>query len=487
MNRYLLVYHHYFLIVLSCFLINDLTAQTQQPNILLFIADDMNWRDCTPYGNTEVITPNIARLAREGMRFDNMYTATAMCSPTRQQLFTGLYPVRNGAFPNHSQVYPGVKSLGHHFLDLGYRVGLIGKQHYGPVESFPFQYFKGRQHDDGKGRDIDLRKIRTFMEPESQPYFLIVAENQPHTPWNKGNPAAYDPASLTIPPDMIDTPFTREQLTRYYAEITYADSLLGVCLKYLEETGQADNTIVIFTSEQGAQFPFGKWTCYDLGLKTAFIARWLGKIQPGSHNAALTQYVDVVPTLLEAVGANPDTVQVGITNTQGDDGFDGKSFLSILQSNNQQHRDYVYGVQTTRGIHQGSACYPIRSVRSNRFKYIWNLNSDSPFYNVVTTRKNDIFENWQQATRQNPERHAWVMKYQQRPTEELYDLENDPYELNNLAEHPNFQEEKETLRQELIDWMEIQGDQGTATEMKALERQHRANEWQPCGGTTCND
>lgn len=295
-----------------------------------------------------------------------------------------------------------MKSVAHHFQALGYRVGLVCKQHYGPAVSFPFEYFEGKQHDDGKGNDIDMAQARGFMEDSTQPFFLVVAENQPHMPWNRGNPSAYDPKKLTVPDYMVDSPFTREQLTRYYAEITYADSLLGVCLDYLDDTGQAENTIVIFTSEQGAQIPFGKWTCSDLGLKTQFIVRWPGKVVAGSRNAALMQYVDVVPTLYEAVEGNSDSVDVGIKSVSGGNGFDGRSFLKNLLTPSEQHRPQVFGVQTTRGIHAGSACYPVRSVRTARFKYIWNLHSEAPFYNLMTTRPNNLFADWKEATQDNP-------------------------------------------------------------------------------------
>jgi len=98
-----------------------LAAGEKKPNVLIVVADDMLWRDCEPYGNPEVKTPNMARLAKEGMRFDRMFTATAMCAPTRQQLYTGMFPVRNGAYPNHSGVHAGVKSMVHHLKALGYR------------------------------------------------------------------------------------------------------------------------------------------------------------------------------------------------------------------------------------------------------------------------------------------------------------------------------------------------------------------------------
>jgi N-sulfoglucosamine sulfohydrolase len=115
---------------------------------------------------------------------------------------------------------------------------------------------------------------------------------------------------------MVDTEKTRNYLKRYYTEITYSDSMLGVCLDYLEEAGKLKNTIIIFTSEQGSSFPMAKWTCYDLGLKTAFIVKWPGKVNPALRSNALTQYVDVVPTLLQAAGASPDCHNTGIEKIQ---------------------------------------------------------------------------------------------------------------------------------------------------------------------------
>ncbi|UII20698.1 sulfatase-like hydrolase/transferase [Fulvivirga ligni] len=318
-------------ILFILFLLPHLNASAQKkPNILLFIGDDMTWRDCSVYGNPDVNTPNIQRLADAGMSFDNMFTATAMCSPTRQQILTGLFPARSGAYPNHAKVYDGVKSLGHHFKALGYNVALIGKQHYGPAESYPIDYLGGRQHDGGNGIDIHLDKIKPVIE-DDKPFLLIIAQNQPHTPWTRGNRAQYNPEKLTVPDYIIDTKETREALVKYYAEITYADSLLGYCLDAVEKVGKQKNTIEVFTSEQGYQLPFGKWTCYDLGLKTGFIISWPGKVPAKSRNSAFTQYVDILPTLLDMVGADPEKIDVGIKDSYGNTGFDGKSFYDVIQ------------------------------------------------------------------------------------------------------------------------------------------------------------
>jgi len=448
----------------------------ERPNIMLIIGDDMTWRDCEPYGNAEVKTPNMARLAQQGMCFDAMFTTTAMCAPSRQQLYTGMFPVRNGAYPNHSKVYDGVKSLPHYLKALGYRVGLIGKRHFGPPESFPFEVVGGK-----RGGADDTASTAGFVNRDRrQPYCLIVASNQPHTPWNKGEPGDYDADQLTVPPYLVDCPRTRQGLTRYYAEITYLDQQLGACMKIVDESGRRDNTIVMFISEQGMQMPFGgKWTCYDTGLKTAFIVRWPDKVAPGTRTKAMMQYVDVVPTLLEAAGADPEAINTGRADVHDAKGFDGRSFLKVLLAQSSTHRDYVYGVQTTRGIINGSACYPIRSVRSARYKYIRNLNHQAVFYNMVSTHPADLLHTWMEIGKSNSAVAARAHFYQHRPAEELYDLQKDPYELRNLAEDPDYARVKSQLKEELTLWMQQQGDQGVTTELKAIERQGPNRKWTP--------
>lgn len=447
-------------------------APTSRPNILLLIGDDMTWRDCEPYGNSEVRTPNLRRLSEEGMKFNACFTATAMCAPTRQQLYTGIFPVRNGAFPNHSRVYDGTKSIVHHLGALGYRVGLIGKRHFKPPESFPFELLPG-----GKQGASNVEAIAGFVKKDStRPYCLIVASNEPHTPWNRGPRDEYDPAKLTVPPYLEDTPATRRGLAEYRAEITFLDGQLGGCLKVVDESGSRDHTIVIFTSEQGSSFPFGgKWTCYDTGLKTALIVRWPSRVQAGSETDAMVQYVDILPTLIEAAGERPEALDTGRPGApDGGRGFDGRSFLKVLLGKTDRHRDHVFGAHTTRGIINGSECYPIRSVRSRRYKYIRNLNHEATFTNVVTRtgRNGSVLESWQEAGGRSARRAAF---YQRRPAEELYDLEKDPWELENRAGDPALADIKAALRKDLDAWMEQQGDEGKATEMKARERQGRGD------------
>ena len=267
------------------FLLVTIYSIKAAPNLLIFMADDMTFTDLGCYGNPDVKTPAIDKLATEGKRFTKFYNPTPTCSPLRQSLYTGIYPIRNGAHPNHSQVYEGVKSLPHYLRPLGYRVAIVGKRHEAPAEAFPFEMLGGSHGDSGKtpdGADLPLDKAREFIQRDAdQPWCLVVSSNQPHTPWNRGDALVYPPEKLTVPPYLVDTPETREGLSKYYAEITYMDGQVAEVMQVLQETGDADDTAFLWLSEQGSQLPFCKWTCYDTGIHAAAVMRWPGKIAAG--------------------------------------------------------------------------------------------------------------------------------------------------------------------------------------------------------------
>ncbi|MCH5375725.1 MAG: sulfatase, partial [Planctomycetes bacterium] len=392
------------------------------------MSDDQTWDLSGCYGNPDVKTPNIDKLASEGMRFTHCFTATAMCAPTRQQLYTGIFPIRNGAYPNHSQVKAGTKSIVHHFRKLGYRVGLSGKRHFGPPASFPFENLTTQG-------DLNLPKIREFItRDDSQPFVLVVTSHSPHLPWKEGDASQYNPDKLTLPSYLLDLPETREALTHYYAEITDFDRELGEVVAAVDENGHKQDTIFLYTSEQGAQFPHGKWTCYDTGLRTALIVRWPGHVESGSVSSAMVQYVDILPTLIEAAGGDPRQIDTGRPGApDGGRGFDGRSFLPVLLGGQTDHRDFVFGVHTTRGIIRGTWIYPIRSIRSRDFELIWNLNYEEPFQNVLTTNdeRADYWNAWKRAAQNgNAKAKKLVEMYQQRPEFEFYDLRTDPDELH---------------------------------------------------------
>jgi len=275
-------------------LLSASTAFADTPNIVVMIADDCTYLDMEVYGG-QAKTPHLNKLASEGMKFDRCFQTAPMCSPTRHNLYTGIYPVKSGAWPNHTRVYDGTKSIAHYLKDEGYRVALSGKTHINPRASFPFEY-------DGEFRSNDIalddpypkiRKLMTQSKSAGKPFCLFACSNEPHSPWDKGDKTAYKPASLTLPPSWVDTPATRRQYAKYLAEITYFDGQCGRILDLLDELELRDNTLVIMLSEQGSSFPFAKWTCYEVGLASGMIARWPDKIEAGSSNQALVEYCDV--------------------------------------------------------------------------------------------------------------------------------------------------------------------------------------------------
>lgn len=447
-----------------------------RPNFLLMIADDLTWSDLGYEGHREVQTPHLDKLCGESIHLRGMFTPATTCSPSRHALYTGLYPVRSGAFPNHTRLYDGTKSLFTLLKQAGYRVALQNKSHVGPPASFPYEHIPGAD---------DLTPTAAFLRRNpDQPWLLAYCSNDPHGPWTRGPRQSYDPARLTVPPYLHDNPTTRQLLAQYYAEITQLDTQVGNLLKLLDEVGQADRTLVMFLSEQGSSFPFGgKWSVYDTGIRVSALVRWPGQVQPGSASDALVQYVDVAPTLLAAAGLDPSTVDVGCPDADGKTGFDGRSFLDVLTGKTDTLRQYVFAQHTTVGIIGFEQPYPMRAVRDARYKLIANLAPQNT-YTIGGIHRGQPIESWQEDARSDPELAARVQWLFQRPAEELYDLQTDPYERKNLADDPQHATIKARLRAELDAWMAQQGDRGMATELIARTRQGAARQEResPSGG-----
>lgn len=437
-------------------------AATARPNIVIVIADDLTYHDLGCWGNKDVRTPNLDRLAAQGMRLTRCYTPAPVCSPTRQALYTGLFPVRSGAYPNHSVVKPGVKSLPHYLRPLGYRVGLVGKTHFGPPASYPFEYpaLKGGAPSENEADEtaLDYAAAEAFIHRNpKQPYCLVVAPHEPHSPWNKGDASVYKPGQLKLAPYLVDTPLTRRVLARYYAEVTDLDRQVGRVMDAVARSGQAGNTLFLFLSEQGSSLPHGKWTLYDAGIRSAAIARWPAKIRAGTTSDALCQYVDFLPTFIEMAGGPPAPA------------LDGRSILKLLTGESTRGRDFVYAEATSRGIISGPEAYGIRAVADKRWKYILNLNPDATFKNTET--QTPRFQSWIKKGETDAFAREQARRYQHRPAVELYDLENDPFEMKNLAEQPEQKPNLTRLRAALDAWMKQQGDEGVKTEMEAKEHQ----------------
>jgi uncharacterized sulfatase len=445
-------------LALSTPLCTHMAADQNRPNFLIVLADDCTHRDLELYGG-QGKTPHLNRLAAQGMKFTRCFQSAPMCSPTRHNLYSGLYPVKSGAYPNHAVANKGVRSIVHYLGEDGYRVGLAGKTHIGPKSVYPFQSVPGFDANCNRSptKPHSVEGVTRFMKPrEGEPFCLVVALVEPHGPWVMGDASAYPPETLKLPPVFADTPETRKQYSRYLAEITYMDSQVGDVLAALDATGAADDTFVLFLSEQGSGFPFAKWTCYDAGLQSAAIARWPGMVEPDRKTDAMIEYVDVLPTLLAAAGLEIPKV------------LDGKSFLPVLRGEINEHKSHVFGIQTTRGIRNGSDHYGIRSVRSGSHLYIRNLTPEATF--SCAANQGETWNSWVRAAKEG-EQHAasLVRDFQHRPSEELYDVCNDPWNRVNLIGNPELAGIRSTLRAELDAWMESQGDEGNATELRARE------------------
>lgn len=434
-------------------------AESSRPNFLIIMADDCTHNDLPLYGGQNAKTPNIDALASRGLTFNRAYLTSAMCQPCRAELYTGQYPLSNGCAWNHSASRPETRSLPHYLRPLGYRVGIAGKVHVKPDEAFPFDPVPG--FDPSCVREPtqthDLTAVRDYInrsQLDDQPFCLVIALVDPHIPWVMGDPSQYPPKKIKLPANLADTPLTREHFSNYLAEITYMDGQVGDILAALKESGEEDNTLVMFTSEQGSQFPGNKWTNWDTGLHTALVAAWPGKIAEGKRTNALVQYADVVPTLLEYAGG--DTTPA----------IDGTSFAAVLKGETDSHRQFAYGMHNN--LPEGPR-YPIRSITDGRFRLILNLLPDEIYIekHVMGSGRlnNPYWATWMGADPiKAPLVYERTKRYLSRPAEQLYLTQEDPYELTNLAADSGYDEAKSKLSKALEAWMKSQSDPGEAVD-----------------------
>ncbi|MEC7906850.1 MAG: sulfatase [Verrucomicrobiota bacterium] len=431
-------------------------ADSAKPNFVFVLADDLSYFDIGSYGG-QAYTPNMDSLAREGMLFNNCFQAAPTCSPTRHNIYTGQSPFKTGAYPNHTFANPGTQSIVHYLEPLGYRVAMSGKTQIRPQSVFPFEYLS-------KGNNPDFNAVDSFLKScvdSSAPFCLFLTSNEPHAPWDKGDVSRYPPKELELPYTWVDTPETRDAYSRYLAETTYFDDQVGTALSLIDKYGLDDNTVFIATTEQGSSFPHAKWTLYDAGLHTGFIVRWPGVIEAGSTSDALIEYSDIVPTFVEIAGGRPDPI------------WDGKSLVPLFRGKTNHHKDYVFSEMTTKGIINAPEHYGIRSLRSLNFKYIWNFTPDVKFENVVTISEDTkwgestVFNSWKRKGQYDPDAAEKVRRYHYRPEEELYFIDEDYHEWNNLADNPEYADIKRRLRKALVAWMRKVGDEGQQSEIEA--------------------
>lgn len=423
---------------------NAPAAEPARPNLVLFLSDDHGLLDSTVYGARDVRTPNMQRLADAGLTFDSAFVASPSCAPSRAALLTGLMPARNGAEANHSKPRAELKKLPAYLQELGYEVVAFGKvSHYRHTVDYGFDYFAHDGFHDPQVVPAALEFLRT--RTSTKPLCLFVGTNWPHVPWPDTAPE-YEPAQLALPLTHVDTPETRAVRARYYAAVTRMDSDLGQVLDAVHQRLGAD-TVFLHTSDHGAQWPFAKWNCYDAGIRTPLIVAWPGKIRPGKRTDAMVSWVDILPTLVELAGGSPPPE------------LDGRSFAAVLRGQKQKHRDRVF---TTHSSDGKMNIYPIRSARARDWKYILNLHPEFSFTTHIDLAKppdgRGYWGTWERAAALDKSAAGVVHRYHQRPREELYDLNADPHEQQNLAADPAQAGRLAQMRADVERWMKEQGD-----------------------------
>lgn len=444
----------------NVFLLTSASFNTgnSKPNILFIMADDCTYNEIGCYGGKNAHTPNIDNLAKEGLMFNRAYVGMSMSVPCRHELYTGLYQLESGAAWNHSRARPGTKSVFHYLTDLGYRVGLAGKKHVQPLDVFPYISVPGFEENCVLANEEkeDVSGIKTFMSQDNdEPFCLFVCSTNPHAPWTLGDPSVYPPNELILPATLGDTPQVREAYSRYLAEVTYFDRQVGEILKTLEETGLAENTIVMLSTEQGWQFSGGKWTNWDIGVHTGLIVKWPGVIEESSTTEALVQYADITPTLIDI--ARGDEI----------DGLSGNSFLKVLLGEKDDHREYVYCMHNN--IPEGRP-YPIRTIISKDYHYIQNLLPDSTYFErhlEAAAHGENWWKSWKDAARTSERERFLVDRFYNRPSEELYSIKDDSNQFNNLSDSVEYVEIKGKLKRDLEKWMEEQNDPGIPVDRRS--------------------
>jgi N-sulfoglucosamine sulfohydrolase len=418
------------------------TFAAAKPHIVVFLGDDHSMLDSEPYGSKDLRTPNLRRLAESGMLFTHAFVASPSCAPSRAALLTGLMPARNGAEANHAKPRAEIKKLPAYLQEIGYEVVAFGKvSHYKHTVDYGFDHFEL----DGFHQHASIPAALKFLRERKseKPLCIFVGSNWPHVPWPEQS-EGYDTNGLVPPFTQADTAETRRARARYYAAVTRMDAQLGRVLDTTRET-LGTNTVLVHTSDHGAQFPFAKWNCYDAGLRVSLMVSWPGVIPPGARTDAMVSWIDLLPTFVEIAGGRAPT------------NLDGRSFAAVLTGRTNAHRDRVFATHSGDG---NMNVYPIRSLRTRDWHFILNLHPEFSFHTHIDLARADTgyWESWTNAAKTNADAAMLVKRYHQRPAEELYDLRRDPFETNNLAVLPEHAARVKSMRDELETWMRAQGD-----------------------------
>jgi arylsulfatase A-like enzyme len=433
-----------------------------RPNIVLLLSDDQSYPSLGAYGDRNVHTPTLDRLAAEGMKFRRFFTTAPQCVPSRASLMTGRSPVATRMTRFTSPLPRDEITLPEILRDeAGYFTGVCGRYSHldGPlsgavdaelIDKNDLRTFASRVDyiDGSKGEGVE-RKVAEFLDkkPSGRPYFLWVNYDNPHYPWDQitGRP---DPASLTLPPHWPDLPGVREELADYSGEVNRLDLQVKAVLDTLEARGALENTLIVFAGDNGLALPHGKGSLYDPGCNVPLLVSWRGVVKPSGDSEVLLSGEDLAPTLLEAAGIEPPVR------------MSGRSFLPLLRGETYKphkhvfmergpHGDVAVTVDVTSNIYDLS-----RAVRTEHYKLIYN---GTPWvrYEPVDSMDDAAWSEIEKARDAGRLAPALVATYftTPRPVYELYDVRADPSELENLSGTPELTAVEMHLREVLAEKM----------------------------------
>lgn len=424
----------------------------KKPNILWITCEDMS-ADLPDYGDNTVATPNISRLVREGVKFTHMFSVSGVCAPSRSAIITGMYPTSIGTQhmrtgtkdipvpPYEAVPPPDVKCFTEYLRAGGYYCTNNAKTDY--QFGVPFTAWNESSN-----------KAHWRNRPKDKPFFSVFNIEVTHESriWmRKDEPLRVDPKKIQLPPYYPESPVIRKDMARYYDNIMVMDSIAGGILKQLEEDGLLENTIVVFFSDHGAGLPWYKRELYDRGLHVPFIVRYPGKKGAGTQENELHSFVDLAPSMLSLAGIEiPKHIQ-------------GKAFLG--EAKEKVLRKYIYAARDRMDQQYDM----VRAVRDKQYKYIRNYQPEKLNYQDLTYRKQmDLMKEilkFREDGKLNKVQQRWFMA---KPKEELYDVKNDPYELKNLADDPDYKNVLNRLKAAHERWIKEIKDLGFTPEKEML-------------------
>ena len=426
--------------------------ELDRPNILLIVSED-NGPELGCYGEPSVKTPALDALAMRGVLFERAYVPQAGCSQSRAALLTGLYPHQNGQiglatwkFRLYREDTPNlIRSL----RSAGYRTGIIGKLHVSPASAFPFD-FKAMESSNFNRTKLGkyAREAERFMNASERPFFLSVNYPDAHRPFITqvgGVPEKPLTGSEVKPLAYfgLDTPELRQETADYYNCMSRLDSQIEELLAVLRRSGKLANTLVVYIGDHGADMLRGKRTSYEGGVRIPFILSWPGRWAAGRRHSELVSTIDLMPTFLHVAGI------------QQQKNLPGRSLVPLLNGESGSWREHLF---TEFHLHSAHNYYPQRTVRGDRFKLICNLMPGmvNPGYEFTHKRFFKGLDRIIMAARE-PVRSAYL-RMRSPPEYELYDLERDPHEFNNLAGDPAYAGTLRKLTGQLMKWRRATGD-----------------------------